>query len=324
MRWALVLVAGLVAGAARAEDENARKAREELERELNRMVAAPPTKVRVDFEALDEPNYALEDAQFELDGKPLRAPTHDELTREGTHLVWNGDVTPGKHTVHAHVVYANNTSPLITEEGGHKWKVTGDVSFDVHAGIEVQVRVVPLRDATQVDVARRFKLSLPAKPVMLATLDDGSMPEPAARKVPVAVAAAPTAPTTAATQLPAPAPPPPPLVELAAAPPPPAPPTPSLEPTLAVVRPPPAAPTVGTRPAQPRPVLASAQPVGATGLARPDAPPSAAPPAPATAEAGSSPDEEGFPWPAVAGGVVALVAGLGFIARRRARPPSFD
>lgn len=174
----LLLGTVLTRAVSHAEDENARRVREELERQLHQMVGSPPTRVRVDFAALDEPNFTLEAASFALDGRPLYAPPVSQLSKEGTHLVWSGDVKPGKHTVRALVVYANATSVVVSEEGGHRWKVSGEVGFEVNAGIEVQVQVVPSRDPSQRDISKRLRLSLPAKPVMLAQLDDGKMPEP--------------------------------------------------------------------------------------------------------------------------------------------------
>jgi hypothetical protein len=168
----------LLSAAAQAEDEAQRKAREELERQLQQMVGRQPTRVRVDFESLDEPMYKLEDASFELDGKTLPRPALEQLMKEGVHLVWNGDVSPGKHVVAARVVYVNQASPVVNEEGGHVWKVSGTVSFEVQAGIEVRVKVTPQRDDAQKEVAKRFVIRLPATPVMLAQVDDGTMPEP--------------------------------------------------------------------------------------------------------------------------------------------------
>lgn len=179
----------LVTTVGRAEDERERRAREEVEQKLREMVGSLPTKVRIDYSSLDEPNYTLEEATFELDGRPLiTTPSVRDLSREGGTLVWNGDVSPGKHTVRVHLVFANEASVVLSEEGGHRWKVSGDVSFDVNAGIEVQVRVVPSRDPTQRDISRRFTLSLPAQPVMVARLDDGAMPEPLLAAVTPAVA----------------------------------------------------------------------------------------------------------------------------------------
>lgn len=172
----------LLSVAAQAEDEAQRKAREELEKQLSQMVGKQPTKVRIDFEALDEPMYKLDDASFELDGKSLPRPSLDELTKEGVHLVWNGDASPGKHLVAARLVFVNQASPVVSEEGGHVWKVQGTVSFELQAGIEVRVKVTPQRDNAQKDVAKRFQVRLPATPVMLAQMDDGKMPEPPPKK----------------------------------------------------------------------------------------------------------------------------------------------
>lgn len=164
--------------AAFAEDAKARSAREELERQLSQMVGQQPTKVRIEYAGLDEPNYGIEEALFELDGRVVGSPSVRVLSEEGRHLVWNGDVPPGKHVVKVLLVFVNATSAVLSDEGGYKWRVGGSVGFDVHAGIEVRVTVIPKRDPSQVEVARRFKLALPAEPVMLARLDDGKMPEP--------------------------------------------------------------------------------------------------------------------------------------------------
>ncbi len=172
-----------ISAAAAAEDAKAKAAREELERQLTQMVGKQPTKVRLDFIGLEDPNYKIEEASFELDGRSLRTPPLGQLSDEGTHLIWNGDVTPGKHTVKVLVVFYNNASVVLSDEGGHKWKVGGDVTFEVNSGIEVRVQVKPTRDDKQTEVAKRFKLSLPAQPVMIATLDDGKMPDALAKPV---------------------------------------------------------------------------------------------------------------------------------------------
>lgn len=179
----LVVLLVAVAFSARAEDAKAKAAREELERQLSQMVGKQPTKVRIDYVSIDDPNYALEEASFEIDGRIVGAPSLRELSDEGTHLVWNGDVTPGKHVVKVRLVFANGASVVISDEGGYKWKVGGEVGFDVNSGIEVRVQVTPKRDSKQTDIAKRFKLSLPAQPVMIAQLDDGKMPEAPPRPV---------------------------------------------------------------------------------------------------------------------------------------------
>jgi chemotaxis protein histidine kinase CheA len=180
----------VVALVARAEDEAQRRAREELERELGAMVEKAPTRVTVDMVGLDEPNYTLEEAAFELDGKALRSPLPQSLAEEGLHRVSSGDVPAGRHVLRARLVIVSRASVVLSDEGGYRWKVSGEVSFDAPSGIEVQVKVTPQRDGTQRDVSKRFAVRLPAQPVMLAKLDDGRMPE--AAKKPGAVDAGPS------------------------------------------------------------------------------------------------------------------------------------
>jgi hypothetical protein len=88
------------------------------------------------------------------------------------------DVRPGRHQVASKVTVHNTASPMMSDEGDFRWKVAGDVTFEVNAGLEVRVIVSPVRDPMQADVAKRLKLTFPSKPVMVAKLDDGVMPEP--------------------------------------------------------------------------------------------------------------------------------------------------
>lgn len=317
-RLAALAVLLLVPALARAEDDKARRAREELERELKAMVGKQPTRVRVDFVAVEDPNYKLEEASFELDGKALQTPPLSELS-DDTHLLWNGDVAPGRHTLKAKVVYANGASVIVSDEGGHKWKVSGDVSFDVAAGIEVQVRVVPTRDPSQKEIAKRFKLALPAKPVMIAALDDGKMPEALVKTTP------PPPPTPAAEPVvdagapavvvaEAPKPSPPPVKHV-----------PTTEPVLedAPVAPKPASPIVAAAP-KPAPVaviapVEVARDAGAP-LASGELIPVPAPAAPAP------PEDDGAPLMWLLGGLgaVAVLSVIVLLARRRAQPPKLD
>lgn len=179
----LALLVVLLPGLALAEDPKAKAAREELERQLNQMVGKQPTRVRIDMIGLDDPNYRLEEASFELDGRALRSPSVTELGDEGSHLVWEGDAPPGKHVVKVRLVFANGASVLLSDEGGYKWTLSNERSFELHSGIEVRVAVTPKRDSAQRDIAKRFGLTLPATPVMIAQLDDGKMPEAAPKPV---------------------------------------------------------------------------------------------------------------------------------------------
>ncbi len=186
MHWRIVAALSLLVGTvAFGEDAVQRKAREELERELKQMVGTAPTRVRVDFVSPDEPNYKLEEATFEVDGKPVPPQSTDALAADGAHEVFSGDVAPGKHKVSAKLVFANKASAVLSDEGGYKWKLGGDATFEVATGLEVQVKIVPARDSSQKDISKRFTLRMPAAPVMVAKLDDGKMPEPMAKSTEV-------------------------------------------------------------------------------------------------------------------------------------------
>ena len=114
---------------------------------------------------------------------PWEGPPSPSFSADGTHLVWNGDVTPGKHTVKVLLVISNGASVVLSDEGGYKWTLRGDRSADVNSGIEVRVQISAKRDGTQKDIGKRFKLATTAQPVMIAQLDDGKMPEAMARPV---------------------------------------------------------------------------------------------------------------------------------------------
>lgn len=190
----LMIMWALLAGVSFAEDDAQRRAREELEKQLNQMVEKAPSRVRVEFLPVDDPNFQVEELEISLDGKPLKMPTAAAISgwvQDGAMPITTLDVTPGRHKVVAKVTIHNTASPMVSDEGDFRWKVAGDVGFDVATGIEVKVIVTPVRDAKQADLGKRLKLTFPSQPVMIATLDDGSMPEPTKVKpAPLVVAAA--------------------------------------------------------------------------------------------------------------------------------------
>lgn len=192
----LMVVCALVAGVSFAEDEAQRRAREELEKQLNQMVEKAPSRVRVEFLPVDDPNFQVEELEISLDGKALKMPTAAAISgwvQDGAMPIGTLDVTPGRHKVVAKVTIHNTASPMVSDEGDFRWKIAGDVGFEVASGIEVKVIVTPVRDAKQADLGKRIKLTFPSQPVMIAKLDDGSMPEPTKVKpAPVVVDAGPT------------------------------------------------------------------------------------------------------------------------------------
>ncbi len=179
-RLTLLVLALAPMAIAHAETDQERQAREDLERQLKSMVGTPPTKIRIDFVGLDQPNYELLEASFELDGTRLPVGDLKKLNSDGEHLVFHGDVKPGDHRLETRLHFQNTTSQVVSEEGGYKWKKGSTVSFKAEAGIEVQVKVTPELDL-KADLKNRIKVTSPASVKMLAKLDDGTMPDPMVR-----------------------------------------------------------------------------------------------------------------------------------------------
>jgi hypothetical protein len=197
-RW-LAAVLLVVASPALAEDDAQRRVREELERELNQMVQKAPSRVRVEFQPLDDPNLRVEELTILLDTKPLKAPTAQQIAgwvQDGPMPVATLDVSPERHLVTARVTVHNTASPLVVDDGDVRWRVSGDVRFDVSAGLEVRVIVTPVRDSKQADPTKRLKLTFPSQPAMISKLEDGVMPD-APKPKPVVVAAVDAGPSKA-------------------------------------------------------------------------------------------------------------------------------
>ncbi|MDX2010584.1 MAG: hypothetical protein SFW67_10355 [Myxococcaceae bacterium] len=190
MRW-LLAVTMVVGTTVRAEDEAQRRAREELERQLNQMVEKAPSRVRVEFQPLEDPNLQVEELTILLDNKPLKVPTAAQVqgwVQDGPMPVAVLDVSPERHLVTARITVHNGASPLVVDDGDVRWRVSGDVRFDVAPGLEVRVIVTPVRDGKQPDPTKRLKLTFPSSPTMISKLEDGVMPEaPKPRPVVVAV-----------------------------------------------------------------------------------------------------------------------------------------
>lgn len=181
-RWSWVAaMAVTMTTSALAEDDAQRRAREELERQLAQMVDQAPSRVRIEFQPLDDPNLQLEELVILLDNKPVKAPSPALVAgwiQDGPMPVAVLDVTPERHLVTVRVSVHNTASPLVVDDGDVRWRVSGDVRFDVNPGLEVRVIVTPVRDARQQDPLKRLKLTFPSQPVMITALDDGKMPEP--------------------------------------------------------------------------------------------------------------------------------------------------
>ncbi len=170
----------LFATVAFAEDAKTKAAREELERELAGLTAPVPTRVRIEYVEVSDANFDLLEAEFQLDGVTLKTPEAKLLTAAATPnaVAWEGNVEPGKHAVTVRLKYRNTANQVMTAEGGHEWALTGTRSFEQQSGLGVRVEVKTDVDQRAARLEQRLVLSLPATPVMLAKLDDGSIPPP--------------------------------------------------------------------------------------------------------------------------------------------------
>jgi hypothetical protein len=188
----MLLLALLPAAVAFAETPQEKQAREDLERQLKAMVGTPPTKIRVEFVGLDQPNYELIEASFRLDGRNLPVSDLKKLNSDGEHLIFHGDVEPGPHRLESKFEFRNTTSQVVSAEGGYKWKPGSEVSFKSESGIEVRILVTPDLNMSA-ELKNRITVKSPATVKMLAKLDDGTMPDPLAKPKIVAVADVPDA-----------------------------------------------------------------------------------------------------------------------------------
>src|SRR3954468_14128553 len=151
MRARLAIAAALLAATGAA----AQSAQDELERQLKEMVGKPPTKLLIEYEGLDQPNYKLVEVSFELDGSSLPVSDLEKLNAEGKHLIFHGDVKPGKHTLDTTVVLTDVSGALFSYEAGYKWKVKKTVAFQLQPGLEVQVLIIPELDSAEKDVKKK-------------------------------------------------------------------------------------------------------------------------------------------------------------------------
>jgi hypothetical protein len=154
----------------------AQSAQDELERQLKDMVGKPPTKLHVEYEGLDQPNYKLVEISFTLDGQALPSPSSEKLN-EGKTTIWHGDLKPGRHKLETSAVFTDVSGVLFSYEAGYKWTVKKSVGWDQQPGLEVHVLVSPEVNPSEKDPKKKFDLKSVAEVKMLAKLEDGTMPD---------------------------------------------------------------------------------------------------------------------------------------------------
>lgn len=181
MRVVFALLLVVATAAAAGESENTRKARQELEQELNALVKIPAPLVTISYQGIDERPYELTDAEFVLDGKTLPKPALAPLNSFAPTQLWKGEVSHGDHVLVATVSYTDTANMMFSETAGYTWKVTSRLTFTAQRGLETRVVLSPERDGSAEERKDQFKLHAKAAPVMLAQVDDGKVPPPAVK-----------------------------------------------------------------------------------------------------------------------------------------------
>jgi hypothetical protein len=174
---ALILALGL-ASSAFAEDDAARRAREELESQLHDMVRIPPPQLEVVFDGIDAPDYVLVSGTFALDGQTL--PFTEAELHTGK-VLFTGTLAAGPHTFTSQLLYQEDPRTVFTYMSGTKFKVPGRVEFSAQRGLRLHLRAGVHVDAAA-DLQHRLKPAAHVTPEMLAQVDDGSMPDAPPRK----------------------------------------------------------------------------------------------------------------------------------------------
>ncbi len=174
-----VLLMGLLvllpALGARAEDEKARRAREELERDVNALVDIPAPRVELQFAGPAGEGYTLSEATFTLDDAELVTPSPGDLAQQNGRPIFQGDVVPGTRALNISLLYTQGGG-LFSYMNGFKYKLKAKFTFLVQRGLLVRVKVRVTEDAAAQDPAKRLKLGVSAGAEMIAKLEDGRMP----------------------------------------------------------------------------------------------------------------------------------------------------
>lgn len=172
MRTFLILLSLGVTAPALADDDAAR-AKEELEKQLQQMVRIPPPQLEIVFTGVDAADYKLVGATFTLDDQAL--PISDaELTRGS--IVFSGTIGTGHHTLASQITYQEDPKTIFTYMSGTRFKVPGRVEFAAERGLRVHVRSGVHVDSSA-DLQHRLKAVNVIQPEMVAQLEDGKMPD---------------------------------------------------------------------------------------------------------------------------------------------------
>jgi hypothetical protein len=162
------------------------QARDEVERELQRLASTPPPRLEIDLLPVDRSGYVMEAGKFELDGKPLPMPA-DFLDGKGAKRIWSGQVGAGRHELTVSLVCASSSGGLFSYASAYKARLTSKVYFQAAQGLGTILKIQAHVNEQSDQAEQRVKLEIERQERMLAKLDDGSMPAPPRRTEPPSV-----------------------------------------------------------------------------------------------------------------------------------------
>ena len=171
----------LIGGSVNAEDERARRAREEVERELRDLVRIPAPRITVELVPLDEPHLKCQSIELLLDGRVLPISASANLNADRPVLLYSGELGEGRHELISRVEYEDTSSVMFSEYAGVKWKVSSSARFDIRDGLEIALKIVPERVPGERDLKKAIRMKLQHAVNMVATVDT-SMPPPLQKK----------------------------------------------------------------------------------------------------------------------------------------------
>lgn len=125
------------------EDDSAKRAREELEKELKALTTVAPPRIEILYEAT--PGFRLVEAEFTLDDVKLVTPAVDALNADGPQPVFAARVAPGRHVLVTRLVLVRSVSSIFSYASAYRWRLETRATFDTSPGIEVRVRAQPVK-----------------------------------------------------------------------------------------------------------------------------------------------------------------------------------
>ena len=152
---------------------------QELDEELRELVNMPAPELDIRYEGLGSDAFEVVESQVALDGRPLEGKFPKGASHRTPAILFSGEASPGEHLLTLNLVLKQTRgSTFFTSVEGLRFKVPGRVTLHAQPGLVLRVRLALKADALATDLKKRLVFDVKVQPEMVATLDDGSTPEP--------------------------------------------------------------------------------------------------------------------------------------------------